>query len=197
MTKTIVEQDLEAILAEYQTSFNQKVYDEENDDHDVLMDVFGIAPELKRENRQYWGRELGMCWQRLVTAVFKNTRGDYGPALRMGADEPCDLTAGSLAIDTKYRIGSGDSGTLKKFKEYGPLLKSKGYVPMLLIVREDNLCAAVKACEVGGWKILTGDRTFKFIAELTSFNIKNFLQERASSYEVDRDRKPPAQLALL
>lgn len=27
--------------------------------NDVLMDVFGIVPTLKRENRQYWGRELG------------------------------------------------------------------------------------------------------------------------------------------
>ena len=135
-----------------------------------------------------------MCWQRLVAAVFQNTRDDYGPALRIGADEPCDLTAGSLAIDTKYRIGSGDSGTLKKFKKYGSLLKSKGYTPMLLIVREDNLQAATKACEVGGWKILTGDRTFKFIAELTGFDIKSYLQEKASSYEVDRDRQPPAQL---
>ena len=103
-----------------------------------LMEVFGITPELKRENRQYWGRELGMCWQRLVIEVFKGTRKDYGPAIRIGADEPCDLTVGKLAIDTKYRIGSGDSGTLKKFKSYGPLLKKQGYEPVILMLRECN-----------------------------------------------------------
>lgn len=90
------------------------------------MDVFGISPELKRENRQYWGRELGMCWQRLVIEVCKHTRKDYAPSIRVGADEPCDLVVGKLAIDTKYRIGSGDSGTLKKFKAYAALLRGKG-----------------------------------------------------------------------
>ena len=40
MTKATVEQSLEAILTEYQASFGRKEYDEENDDHDLLMDVF-------------------------------------------------------------------------------------------------------------------------------------------------------------
>ena len=108
---------LEEIVTKYQASFTAKVYNKENDDHDPLMDVFGVSPSLKRENRQYWGRELGMCWQLLVSELFRLTRDDYGPALRFGADEPCDLTFGQIAVDTKYRIGSGDSGTLKKFKE--------------------------------------------------------------------------------
>ena len=57
----------------------------------------------------------------------RHTCADYGGALKFGSDEPCDLVLGSDAIDTKYRVGSGDSGTLKKFKQYGALLKQNGY----------------------------------------------------------------------
>lgn len=64
---------LDQILAAYQKGFSEKVYSEENDDHDLLMGVYGITPQLKRENRQYWGRELGMCWQRLVVEVCRQT----------------------------------------------------------------------------------------------------------------------------
>ena len=46
---------LDEILDAYKVSFSEKTYSDENDDHDVLMDVFGIVPTLKRENRQYWG----------------------------------------------------------------------------------------------------------------------------------------------
>ncbi|MBS0015621.1 MAG: hypothetical protein KFF72_04520 [Arthrospira sp. SH-MAG29] len=63
------EKSLQNILEQYQNSFIDKVYSEENDQHDPLMDVFSLSPELKRENRQYWGRELGMCWQLLVMEV--------------------------------------------------------------------------------------------------------------------------------
>src|SRR3954451_11559885 len=116
-------QKLSEVMARYSASFSAKAYGEENDDLDPLMTAFGITPELKRENRQYWGRELGMCWQVLVTQLCEATRSDFKPAYRVGLDEPCDLIVGSYAIDTKYRIGSGDSGTLKKFKTYGPLLR--------------------------------------------------------------------------
>jgi hypothetical protein len=177
---------LDEILSAYQKGFSEKVYSEENDDHDLLMDVYGITPLLKRENRQYWGRELGMCWQRLVVEVCRQTRKDFGPALRIGADEPCDLTVGNLAIDTKYRIGSGDSGTLKKFKAYGPTLVEKGLKPVLLIVREDNLGAAITACNAGGWTVTTGQQTFDYLLKLTEFDVKAFLQERAQAFPVAR-----------
>lgn len=177
---------LDEILSAYRSAFCDKVYCDENDDHDPLMDVYGITPQLKRENRQYWGRELGMCWQRLVVEVSRHTREDFGPALRKGADEPCDLTVGDLAIDTKYRIGSGDSGTLKKFKAYGPMLREMGFTPVLLIVRNDNLGAAITACRAGGWKVTTGDETFDYLLEITGFNIKDFLLERSQAYPVSR-----------
>ena len=57
------------ILEKYYLSFKEKTYSEENNDTDVLMDIYGITPAQKRENRQYWGRELGMMWQRIVTEI--------------------------------------------------------------------------------------------------------------------------------
>jgi len=87
---------LNSVFETYQGSFTEKVYGDENEDDDPLMNVFGLTPELKRENRQYWGRELGMCWQLLVIEVFKNLHSDYGDALRIELDEPCDLIGGQV-----------------------------------------------------------------------------------------------------
>lgn len=150
------------------------------------MDVFGILPALKRENRQYWGRELGMCWQMLVTNLCQSTCPDFGPAIRMDGDTPCDLTVGKTAIDTKYRIGSGDSGTLKKIKAYAPRLRAAGYEPLLSFVRNDNLPAAITACRTGGWQVLTGKDTYDYLNRLTGFDIRSFLAERAKAYQIVR-----------
>ena len=177
---------LHTILQMYQDSFVAKVYGDENDDIDILMRIFNLTPALKRENRQYWGRELGMCWQLLVTRIFKDTRTDFASALRFEKDEPCDFVFGQYAIDTKYRIGSGDSGTLKKFKTYGSLLKAQGYEPILLVLREDNLPAAIRACEQGNWKVFTGDATFQFILEHSGFDLQNYLNQKGGDYRVDR-----------
>ena len=67
-----IEPALDRVLMQYQQAFSSKIYNEENDDHDLLMDVFGILPELKRENRQYWGRELGMCCNYLSAKLVEN-----------------------------------------------------------------------------------------------------------------------------
>ncbi|MGH9838790.1 MAG: restriction endonuclease [Blastocatellia bacterium] len=181
-----IEKSLNDILSLYQQSLTSKIYLEENDDSDLLMEVFAITPQIKRENRQYWGRELGMCWQRLVTELCSQTCSDFTPGLRIGSDELCDLIVGENAVDTKYRIGSGDSGTLKKFKAYARLLTEKGYKPVLLIVREDNLPAAIKACSSGGWKVLTGEETYNYIYNLTAFDFKQYLHARAKVYVVQR-----------
>ena len=146
-------EELGLVIRQYSESFSSKSYSDENDDDDFLMNVFSITPELKRENRQYWGRELGMCWQLLVTKVFQQCCTDFAPGYKASADEMCDLMAGNHAIDTKYRIGSGDSGTLKKFKQYGRKLTDSGLTPIILILRTDNLQAAIQACKVGGWTI--------------------------------------------
>jgi hypothetical protein len=179
---------IKTILRQYSASFTEKTYNEENEDHDVIMDVFGVTPLLKRENRQYWGRELGMCWQLLVCALFRETVSDYGPGYRVGQDELCDLVAGKDAIDTKYRIGSGDSGTLKKFKQYGKTLRDQGYKPILLIVREDNLGAAIQACNVGGWQVLTGQSTFDYIQRKTGADLLEWLKCIGIEYRVDRSQ---------
>ncbi|MBW4695636.1 MAG: hypothetical protein KME27_28130 [Lyngbya sp. HA4199-MV5] len=182
----MTEQSLESVLIKYQNSFAEKVYLDENDDHDPLMDVFSLSPQLKRENRQYWGRELGMCWQLLAIEVCRTHCNNFRPALRFENDEPCDLVVGNRAIDTKYRIGSGDSGTLKKFKFYGSLLRENGYEPIFLILRKDNLAAAITACQVGTWGVYTGDDSFEFLRNLTGFDLKAFLTERAGAYPVNR-----------
>ena len=180
-----IEQNLDAVLERYKTSFIEKVYSDENDDHDLLMEAFGISPLLKRENRQYWGRELGKCWESLVIEACKRVP-TFQPALRIGGDEPCDLIVKNYAIDTKYRLGSGDSGTLKKFKSYGPLLRSRGYEPVFLFLREDNLPAAMTACQSGTWKIYIGKQSFDFIRDISGFDIEDYLTRKASAFLVVR-----------
>lgn len=180
-----IENDLDAILDRYRESFSNKIYSEENEDHDILMDAFGITPSLKRENRQYWGRELGKCWEALVIEACKEVE-TYKPALKIGADEPCDLRVENYAIDTKYRVGSGDSGTLKKFKQYGPLLREHGYTPVFLFLREDNLQAAMTACAKGKWEIYVGNESFTFINNISGFDLKKYLINKGAEYSVDR-----------
>lgn len=172
----IFENQLVAIIKRYSESFSSKNYKEETNETDVLMEAFGITPELKRENKQYWGRELGMCWQLLVTTVFKHYCKDFKPAARYGADEPADFFVGNEAIDTKYRVGSGDSGTLKKFKQYGTLLTSEELKPVFLFLRTDNLPSAIVACKVGGWEVYTGEESFKYISDKTGFDLKAWLE---------------------
>lgn len=175
MTHRDIDKKLSDILKRYQGNFSEKVYTDDYDSTDVLMETFGVTQELKRENKQFWGRQLGMCWQLLVVELCRSTCSDYGNALRFGGDEPCDLVLGLDAIDTKYRVGSGDSGTLKKFKQYGDLLKEKGYRPVFLFLREDNLPAAMTACQAGGWSIYTGKSTFDYLQEKTGFDLYKWL----------------------
>lgn len=183
---------LEHILRQYADSFSSKTYNDENDDLDPLMNVFGITPTLKRENRQYWGRELGMCWQLLISEVFKKHReSDYAVGYRSGADELCDLVVGKMAIDTKYRIGSGDAGTLKKFKQYGQKLIRLGYDPIFLILRSDNLPAAIQACHVGGWRTLIGQHAFDFVQKEAGFDVLSFLNEMENKHAITRNPTSP------
>jgi hypothetical protein len=186
MTKGDVSRAITPILDRYRQSFAAKIYNDENEEHDIVMDLFGLTPILKRENRQYWGRELGMCWQLIVSALCRLQCPDYRPAQRFAADEPFDLIVGNYAIDTKYRIGSGDSGTLKKFKQYGPLLRDHGYIPVLLTVRRDNLAAAITACQTGGWLVCRAEETFQFIQEMTKFDLYSFLSEMRGRFPVER-----------
>jgi len=175
MTISDIDIKLSRILKKYQDNFSEKVYVDDYDSTDVLMETFGITQELKRENKQFWGRQLGMCWQLLVVELCKHTCQDFGDAIRFGDDKPCDLVLGKDAIDTKYRIGSGDSGTLKKIKQYGNLLKKQGYRPILLFLREDNLPVAMTACQRGGWCVHEGKATFDYLKEKTDFDLCEWL----------------------
>lgn len=170
-----IEDQLRSILGQYRDSFITKEYREENNDHDVLMDVFGITPDLKRENRQYWGRELGKCWERLVCKVFELQCVNYQSALKVGSDEPCDCIIGSDAIEAKYRIGSGDSGFSKKTRQYAKDLAEKGLNPVMLILREDNLPSAISTCKKAGWNVLIGAETFEYISSKASFDFYGWL----------------------
>jgi hypothetical protein len=169
------EENLLSIIQKYTENFSGKSYSEESEEIDVLMEAFGITQDLKKENKQYWGRELGMCWQLLVTEVFRNSCEDFRPAEKFGNDEPADFFVGKEAVDTKYRVGSGDSGTLKKFKQNGEILKGKDLTPVFLFLRTDNLLAAISACKVGGWSIYMGDDSFEYIKKRTGFDLKKWL----------------------
>ena len=179
-----MDKKVEKLLSKYHSSFISKTHSQENNDSDILMEIFNISPELKRENRQYWGRELGMLWQLLVTEICSHNCKDFQPALRIGDDEPVDLRLGTDAIDTKYRIGSGDSGTLKKFKQYGKQLKEMGYNPIFLILRTDNLHAAITACLSGGWTVLTGDDALEYLQKKTGVNVKEYIKSYAGKYPI-------------
>ncbi|WP_293061932.1 hypothetical protein [Okeania sp. SIO2B3] len=88
------------------------------------------------------------------------------------------------AIDTKYRIGSGDSGTLKKFRQYAVRLNNIGYNPVLLILRNDNLPQAINACSMGGWQVISGNETFNYINQTTGFDLKLWLNNRINLYSI-------------
>jgi hypothetical protein len=178
---------LTIILEQYKKSFSIKAFSEESPEEDDLMFVFGLTQAIKADNKQFWGRELGMCWQRLITELCRQTNDNFGHPIREGADEMCDLTIGQDAIDTKYRIGSGDSGTLKKFKQYGARLTASGYRPLLLILRNDNLPAAITACINGGWTPLIGEKSFEYLLLITGFDLKTWLQSRKGYYSVERE----------
>lgn len=176
---------LEDVLSHYRDSFSAKVHTIERGTSDPLMETFGITPEMKAMNKQYWGRELGMCWQELVKATFRDRAGArYSPPRRIGADEPYDFQLGDWAVDTKYRIGSGDSGTLKKFKQYGALLSEHELQPLALILRADNLPAAMTALRVGGWTVRIGQSAFDWIeGETGGFRLDDWLRSQNGRFE--------------
>ena len=172
-----IENKLKSILKDFSEKFSEKIYLDDFDDTDLLMDAFGITQKLKSENKQYWGRELGKCWENLLKDLFEATCDDFQPPMKFGKDEPADFFVGKDAIDAKYRVGSGDSGTLKKFESYGKLLKRKGFKPIFLFLRTDNLPAALSKMDAGDWKKYAGDDTFDYILKKTGFDLKEWLEK--------------------
>ena len=90
---------IEKELEKYYNNFVSKTYCEENQDLDILMEIFNISPSLKCENKQYWGRELGKLWENIINIVFKEAMpNEYHQAIKVGKDEPCDLVVNKYAI---------------------------------------------------------------------------------------------------
>jgi hypothetical protein len=127
-----------------------------------------------------------MFWQRLVTQLCRQACDEFSGSIREGKDEICDLVVGLDAIDTKYKIGSGDSGTLKKFRDYGRKLRVATLRPVLLILRNDSLPQALSSCLAGGWTIYAGNNAYQYIYELTQFDLHDWLQQRRNCFAVAR-----------
>lgn len=176
------EEQLKQIITKYHKSFSSKKFNEDAEqDIDLLMGLYGLTVETKRENKQYWNRELGSIFELLCSTIFSDING-YKPKENIGNDSPYDFILNDLAIDTKYRVGSGDAGTLKKFKAYGSELKSMGYVPTILLLRTDSLPAALTALYHGGWKIYQGDECFDFIKSKSGFDLKKYLIDNQNKF---------------
>lgn len=182
MNSEFLDEVLDKRLLKYSQSFTGKIFSDESGEEDDLMLAFGLTQAIKAANKQYWGRELGLCWQLLVTDLFRETCSSFQGPLRIDDDEPCDLRCGSDAIDTKYRIGSGDSGTLKKFRNNAGLLKDRGHKPVLHILRNDNLHNAITACIKGGWEVFIGENCYKYIIQSTGFDMESWLKSRKNLY---------------
>lgn len=168
----------ETILEEYASSFRRKELIERSETSDALLEVFRLTPVTLNLNRQYWHRELGMCWERLVKHAFVGLPG-YRGTLRGPEGSPCDFAIETTAIDTKYRLGSGDAGTLNKLVRNAEWLHSQGLIPLMLFLRTDSLPAATSRMRSAGWTLLAGAASFKFILERTGVDLESELRQFA------------------
>lgn len=179
-----IERNVIDILSQYKSNFKSKKFDTIVSDSDILMDFFNITYETKMQNMQYWNRELGRVWELITKELFTSNNLFKPPeSVDFGTDHPVDYFIGNLAIDAKYRIGSGDSGTLKKFKLYGKMLKKMRYNPVFLILRNDNLPAAITAAINGGWKIISDKDAFNFIIDYSGIDIVQYLACLKAKYD--------------
>lgn len=186
---------IDKYLKQYYPKFLERINKKQQveKEHDLLMDVFGVTQMQKKEDAQYWGRQLGALWQKVVTSVFQNSdnvKGFTGPIVvpdsRGKTDEPADLSGNGYAIDTKYRIGSGDSKFNKQFKTNASILVSKGFKPVLLILRTDSLSNAIRAAKNGGWVVYSGESAFDFIKKQTNFDLKSYLEASKLKYDINK-----------
>ncbi|MGV2437782.1 MAG UNVERIFIED_CONTAM: hypothetical protein LVT10_25185 [Anaerolineae bacterium] len=60
---------------------------------------------------------------------------------------------------------------LKSLNSMENYLQERGLRPILLIVREDNLPAAIKACHLGGWSCFAGKQSFDYILDRSGFDL--------------------------
>jgi len=174
-----VERRFGAVLDGFRASFARKDFPSKQSEPDLLMEVFGLTNAMKLSQPQYWGRELGSCWERLVKEACAQApyRVSFPPP--GSRRTPCDIILRQLAIETKYRVGSGDSGTLQKLQANGRTLQKAGFEPILLILRNDSLPNAMAAARAGGWRILADADAFEFIRTETGVDLKAFMMREA------------------
>ena len=175
-----IDSSLETILTKYNESFSTKAFNEQSSEEDALMRVFGLTQEMKNTNRQYWGRELGACWERLVKELCRLTCDRF----QEPHNTSYDLAIANDAIDTKYRLGSGDAKTLRGFKQNAQILIDEGFNPIILILRTDNLPQAINACRTGGWQVKLGDEVYQYLYEMTQFDLQKWLQEKSNRFSL-------------
>lgn len=134
-------EECEAVLEEAQQKLQAKIFNEppEKPQTDLLMDVFKMTPEMKH-NPQFTNRHLGATLEKMLKKWFEAHKPQDFQAPERDDDggEPYDLLVGDQAIDVKYRVGSGDSGSIKKWKRYAKDLKAKGYKPVWVVLRDDK-----------------------------------------------------------
>lgn len=176
---------LDATLSRYRSSFADKVFEEKIAKSDPLMEVFGLTPEEKSKNPQYWGRELGKMWELLVLDIcLHHTISATRPS---DGDErqPCDVVVDGIGLETKYRSGSGDTNFQKKIRSSGKVLAETGLQPILLFFRDDNLPQVLGTARRSGWLFYQGEQTFDFIRDRFAFDIAAYLRSRKGSCRLD------------
>jgi hypothetical protein len=170
---------LDGALGRYHETFTDRMPEEQDAVSDALMDFFRLTPEIKNRERQFYGRHLGAAWEEIAGKILHA----HDPSTefpRPGTeDTPCDIVYRGFAIDTKYRIGSGDSGTMRKLAGNASTLARRGFVPLLLIFRNDSLKPSISAARTGGWTICEGEAAVSFIRTHTGYDLLDFLKERS------------------
>lgn len=178
-TSTEIDHGLRRVLQSCKAAFDVKVFEDFDTGTDVLMDSLSVTPAMKAANRQYWGRQLGACWEALLRSVWA----ERSPFVRFPKPGdpiyPCDIVSEGLAIDAKYRIGSGDSGTLQKLARNAKTLVTSNLQPILLVLRDDSLKSAISAAKAGGWKVVEGEAAFEFVHVTLGHDILEFLRSEA------------------
>jgi hypothetical protein len=167
--------DLKNLVESYKLSFEKKILNHKHFKQDDIMNLFNKNQYDLLLNKQYWHREFGKFYEKYVKIIAKSKL-KYNDSPKYKKYDLCDLVIDNFAIDTKYRIGSGDSGTVRKLKFYGEQLIKLNYKPILLIFRDDNLEGTIKSLSKE-WNVLTGDNSNKFIIEHLDFDIKKSLND--------------------
>nr|WP_250807483.1 hypothetical protein [Neorhizobium tomejilense] len=186
-TSIQIENQLEGILGKCRDAFAARKFEDLESSTDLLMQSLSVTPSMKAANRQYWGRELGIAWENLLKVIWKTADGDCHFPMSGDPDHPCDIVGSRFAVDAKYRVGSGDSGTLQKLRRNGATLRESGKEPILLVFRDDSLRSSLAAAKAGGWTVKHGEETLRFVKEELGFDLRSFLSKQAPAFKFMAD----------